>query len=109
MSPQQIFGVESKSMDTPDETHSPDKIVVSVVHLREVTVERLRAEPGFRPVQSGCPTGLPPMATNRPLGVKIYQAVSPGVGRRSSLAQPPGTAASRRRRTTVAMGSENLT
>jgi hypothetical protein len=48
MSPQEILSVESKSMDTPDETHAPDKASVSVVHLGTATVKRLRAEPGFR-------------------------------------------------------------
>jgi hypothetical protein len=43
-----MSSVESKSMDRPDETHSPDKLVASVVHLGAVTVKRLRAEPGFR-------------------------------------------------------------
>lgn len=47
-SPQEISSVESKSMDKPDETHSPDKLVASVVHLGAVIVKRLRAEPGFR-------------------------------------------------------------
>jgi hypothetical protein len=42
-----MTSVESKSMDRPDETHSPDKLVASVVHLEAVTVKRLRAEPGF--------------------------------------------------------------
>jgi len=43
-----MTSVELKSMDRPDETHSPDKLVASVLHLGAVTVERLRAEPGFR-------------------------------------------------------------
>jgi hypothetical protein len=47
-SPQEIVSVESKNVGRPDETHSPDKLVASVVHLGAVTVKRLRAEPGFR-------------------------------------------------------------
>ena len=43
-----MASIESKSMDTPDETHTPDKAVVSVVDLGSATVKRLRAEPGFR-------------------------------------------------------------
>ncbi len=38
--------IESKSMDTPDETRTPDKTKVSVVHLGQATVARLQAEPG---------------------------------------------------------------
>jgi hypothetical protein len=47
-SPEETSRVESKNMDTPDETHSPDRLVASVVHLGTATVKRLRAEPGFR-------------------------------------------------------------
>jgi hypothetical protein len=40
--------IESKSMDRPDETRSPDKTMVSVVHLGAAIVARIRAEPGWR-------------------------------------------------------------
>ncbi len=33
-------------MDKPDETRTPDKITVSVVHLRPATGARLQVEPG---------------------------------------------------------------
>ena len=39
--------LESRSMDAPDETHTPDKLVASVVQLGTATVKRLTAEPGF--------------------------------------------------------------
>jgi hypothetical protein len=43
-----MASIESKSMDTPDETRTPDKTTVSVVHLGQATVARLQAEPGWR-------------------------------------------------------------
>ena len=43
-----MASVESKSMDTPDETRTPDKTTVSVVHLGQATVARLQVEPGWR-------------------------------------------------------------
>ena len=43
-----MASIESKNMDTPDETHTPDKAMVGVVGLGTATVKRLRAEPGFR-------------------------------------------------------------
>jgi len=43
-----MASVESKSLDTPDETRSPDKTMVSVVHLGPATVARLQVEPGWR-------------------------------------------------------------
>jgi hypothetical protein len=43
-----MTSVESKSMDMPDETHTPTKLTASVVHLGTATVKRLTAEPGFR-------------------------------------------------------------
>jgi hypothetical protein len=43
-----MASIESKSMNTPDETRSPDKTMVSVVHLGPATVARLRVEPGWR-------------------------------------------------------------
>ena len=43
-----MASIESKSMNTPDKTRSPDKTMVSVVHLGPSTVARLRVEPGWR-------------------------------------------------------------
>jgi hypothetical protein len=43
-----MASVESTSLDTPDETRSPDKTMVSVVHLGPATVARLQVEPGWR-------------------------------------------------------------
>jgi hypothetical protein len=43
-----MTSVESKSMDRPDETHTPTKLTASVVHLGTAMVKRLTAEPGFR-------------------------------------------------------------
>jgi Cupin domain len=43
-----MASIESKSMDTPDETRSPDKTMVSVVHLGPATVARMQLEPGWR-------------------------------------------------------------
>ena len=41
-----MASIESKSMDTPDETRTPDKTTVSVVHLGQATVARLRRSRG---------------------------------------------------------------
>ena len=43
-----VASVESKNMNTPDETRTPDKTTVSVVHLGPATVARLQVEPGWR-------------------------------------------------------------
>ena len=43
-----MASIESKSMDTPDESRTPDKTNVSVVHLGQATVARLTAQPGWR-------------------------------------------------------------
>ena len=43
-----MASIESKSMDTPDETRTPDKTMVSVVHLGPATVARMQLEPGWR-------------------------------------------------------------
>jgi hypothetical protein len=43
-----MAAVESKSMDTPDETRTPDKTTLGVVHLGDATVARLTLEPGWR-------------------------------------------------------------
>ena len=43
-----MASAESKSLDTPDETRTPDKTMVSVVHLGPATIARLQVEPGWR-------------------------------------------------------------
>jgi hypothetical protein len=40
--------IESKSMDKPDETRTPDKTTVNVVHLGPATIARLQVDPGWR-------------------------------------------------------------
>ena len=40
--------IESRSMDTPDETHTPPMVEVRVVRLGSDTVKQLRMQPGFR-------------------------------------------------------------
>ena len=43
-----MAGIERKSMDKPDETRTPEKTVVGVVHLGAATVARLSVQPGWR-------------------------------------------------------------
>jgi len=43
-----MASIERKSMDKPDETRTPDKTVVGVVHLGSATVARLSVQPGWR-------------------------------------------------------------
>jgi hypothetical protein len=43
-----MASIERKSMDKPDETRTPDKTVVGVVHLGAATVARLSVQPGWR-------------------------------------------------------------
>ena len=43
-----MASIETKNMDTPDETRSPDKTNVGVVHLGNATVARLTVQPGWR-------------------------------------------------------------
>jgi hypothetical protein len=43
-----MASIESKNMDQPDETRTPEKTTVAVVQLGQATVARLRAEPGWR-------------------------------------------------------------
>jgi hypothetical protein len=43
-----MASIECKSMDKPDETRTPDKTVVGVVHLGAATVARLSVQPGCR-------------------------------------------------------------
>jgi hypothetical protein len=54
-----MASIETKSMDSPDETRTPDKTNVSVVHLGGASVARLSVQPGWswadciRPVVGG--------------------------------------------------------
>ena len=43
-----MAGVQSRDFDSPDETRTPDKTTVSVVHLGQATVARLQVVPGWR-------------------------------------------------------------
>ena len=43
-----MAGVESKSLNSPDERRTPDKTRVEVVNLGATTVGRFRLEPGWR-------------------------------------------------------------
>lgn len=43
-----MASIETRSMDAPDETRTPDKTMVSVVHLGGATVARITAQPGWR-------------------------------------------------------------
>ena len=43
-----MASIETKSMDSPDETRTPDKTTVNVVHLGDATVARLTVQPGWR-------------------------------------------------------------
>lgn len=40
--------METRSMDRPDETRTPDKTMVGVVHLGGASVARMTLEPGWR-------------------------------------------------------------
>jgi hypothetical protein len=43
-----MASIEMKSMDRPDETRTPDKTSVGVVHLGGATVGRFTLQPGWR-------------------------------------------------------------
>jgi hypothetical protein len=43
-----MASIETKSMDRPDETRTPDKTSVGVVHLGGATVGRFTLQPGWR-------------------------------------------------------------
>ena len=43
-----MAGVESRDFDSPDETRTPDKTRVDVVHIGAATAARLSFEPGWR-------------------------------------------------------------
>ena len=42
-----MASIETRSMDRPDETRTPEKTTVSVVHLGDATVARITAQPGW--------------------------------------------------------------
>jgi hypothetical protein len=39
--------IETRNMDRPDETRTPEKTDVRVVHLGDATIARLSVEPGW--------------------------------------------------------------
>lgn len=43
-----MASIETKSLDRPDESRTPEKTDVSVVHLGDATVARLTVQPGWR-------------------------------------------------------------
>ena len=43
-----MASIEAKSMDSPDETRTPDKTSMDIVHLGNATVARLSVQPGWR-------------------------------------------------------------
>lgn len=43
-----MSSIETKAMDRPDETRTPEKTTVSVVHLGGASVARLTVQPGWR-------------------------------------------------------------
>ena len=43
-----MASIETKNLDRPDESRTPEKTDVSVVHLGDATVARLTAQPGWR-------------------------------------------------------------
>jgi hypothetical protein len=43
-----MAGIENQSFDQPDESRTPDKIRVDVVHVGDAEVGRLTFEPGWR-------------------------------------------------------------
>ena len=43
-----MAGIECKSLDSPDETRTPEKTKVDVVRLGGTTVARTEAQPGWR-------------------------------------------------------------
>src|SRR3954451_11873074 len=43
-----VAGVESRDFDSPDETRTPDKTRVDVVHMGRATAARMTFEPGWR-------------------------------------------------------------
>lgn len=43
-----MASIETRNMETPDETRTPEKTAVSVVHLGPAAVARITAQPGWR-------------------------------------------------------------
>jgi hypothetical protein len=43
-----MAGIQTKSMDKPDESRTPDKTTVDVVTLGDATVARLTCQPGWK-------------------------------------------------------------
>lgn len=43
-----MISIETKSLDRPDESRTPDRTAVDVVHLGDASVARLRMQPGWR-------------------------------------------------------------
>lgn len=43
-----MASIETKSMDRPDESRTPDKTSVGVVHLGDATVGRFTLQPGWK-------------------------------------------------------------
>jgi Cupin domain len=43
-----MASIETRSMDRPDESRTPEKTNLSVVHLGDATVARLTAQPGWK-------------------------------------------------------------
>ena len=43
-----MAGVEKRDFDSPDETRTPDKTRVDVVHVGGTAAARMRLEPGWR-------------------------------------------------------------
>jgi hypothetical protein len=43
-----MASIETKNMDRPDETRTPEKTSVSVVHLGDATVGRFTLQPGWK-------------------------------------------------------------
>lgn len=43
-----MSSIETKSMDHPDESRTPDRTSVSIVHLGDATVGRFTLQPGWR-------------------------------------------------------------
>jgi hypothetical protein len=45
---QAMASIETKNMEQPDESRTPEKTSVNVVHLGDATVARLTAQPGWK-------------------------------------------------------------
>ncbi|HSP38757.1 MAG TPA: cupin domain-containing protein, partial [Frankiaceae bacterium] len=43
-----VASIETKSLDRPDESRTPEKTTLNVVHLGDATVARLTVQPGWR-------------------------------------------------------------